>query len=72
MAGNWFYLFMLGVPALSGWITTQQLCVGIMMLDFGLATFWGYIPEISYPVLGVLNVFMLTNALLFKPFSPSL
>lgn len=68
---SWFYLFMFGAAALGMWISTQQLALGIMVLDFGIITFWGLIPAIAYPVIAILNVVMLANVWLYKPFTPS-
>ena len=71
MAGNFFYFALLMAAGLAGWIGVQQLAIGVLIIDYGVATFWGYIPEVTYPLIGLLNVFMIVNVWLYRPLTPN-
>lgn len=70
MAGNIFYFLILGTIGASMWIGTQSLILGVLAMDYGIATFWSKIPAIAVPYLAIVNVFAFALTYLWNPFSP--
>lgn len=70
MTGNWFYAFIVMGIVIPLWLVTQQLIVAVLVLDMLLVTFYGYVPEIIYPYVALMNVFAFAHTIFYKPMAP--
>jgi hypothetical protein len=72
MAGNLFYLLMLVSIGLSMWLSTQQLVLGVLTVDYGAICFYDMLPAQGMWALALANVFAFAIAYFWRPFTPNL
>lgn len=72
MMESWFYLMLLIGITLPMWTAIGAIEVAIICLDMLVALFWGNVPAVTYPLILLLNVFMLVKAVFYRPLYPNI